>query len=159
MNMSVQRPRSGRCGRAPEGELGREGGGFSKWGEGSPGGQDQQRRYLDSRINSLGTQLPAFSELCHWRGGSPALRVALLHWPALGTPLLGGLRLLEPLPQLCIALSGLPPSLPPQLRSQRGGEPCAASAHLRLLLRGLQWVPEQGRGRRHGKGAQPPHPA
>lgn len=55
--------------------------------------------------NSLGAQLPAFGELCHWWGGAPALRVALLHRPALGTPLHGGLRLLEPLPQLHFPVS------------------------------------------------------
>lgn len=55
--------------------------------------------------NSLGAQLPAFGELGHRRGGAPALRVALLHRPALGTPLLGGLRLLESLPQLYLPVS------------------------------------------------------
>lgn len=55
--------------------------------------------------NSLGTQLPAFGELRHRWGGAPALRVALLHWSALGTSLLGGLRLLEPLPQLYLPVS------------------------------------------------------
>lgn len=147
--MSVLGPKSGRLGRAPEGELGREGSGFERWGEGSPGGQ--QRGCLDSCVNSLGAQLPAISELCHWWGGSPALRVAFLHWPALGTPLLDSLRLLEPLPQLCIPVPGLPPSLPPQLQSQCGGEPGTARAHLCLLLRGLQWVPGQGRGEGIGK--------
>lgn len=156
MNMSVLGPRSGRLGRALEEELGREGSGFDGWGEGSLGGLDQQRGYLDYRINSLGAQLPAISELCHWWGGSPALCVAFLHWPALGTPLLDSLRLLEPLPQLCVPVSGLPPSLPPQLHSQCGGEPRAARAHLRLLLRGLQWVPEQGGGRGRGNGRGPP---
>lgn len=155
MNMLVLGSRSGRLGRAPEGELGREGSGFDGLGEGSLGGLDQQRGCLDSRINSLGAQLPAISELCHWWGGSPALRVAFLHWPALGTPLLDCLCLLEPLPQLCIPMSWLSPSLPPQLQSQCGGEPRAARAHLRLLLRRLQWVPGQGRGEGNGKRAQP----
>ncbi|EDM18198.1 FGF receptor activating protein 1, isoform CRA_b [Rattus norvegicus] len=90
-----------------------------------------------SKESQEGAQLPAISELCHWWGGSPALRVAFLHWPALGTPLLDSLRLLEPLPQLCIPVPGLPPSLPPQLQSQCGGEPGTARAHLCLLLRGL----------------------
>uniref|UniRef100_A0A2K6G9C4 Post-GPI attachment to proteins 2 n=1 Tax=Propithecus coquereli TaxID=379532 RepID=A0A2K6G9C4_PROCO len=87
--------------------------------------------------NPPGTQLPALGELGHRRGGAPALRVAFLHWPALGASLLGGLRLLESLPQLCLTMSLLPPTLPPQLRPQRCGEPRAASAHLCLFLRGL----------------------
>lgn len=91
--------------------------------------------------NSLGAQLPALGELGHRRGGAPALRVAFLHRPALGASLLGGLRLLEPLPQLRLPVFLLSPALPPQLRPQCRGEPCIASAHLRLLLRGLQWVP------------------
>lgn len=90
--------------------------------------------------NSLGAQLPAIGELGHRWGGAPALRVALLHRPALCAPLLGGLRLLEPLPQLRLPVSRLPPALPPQLWPQRGGEPLTSSTHLRLLFRGLQWV-------------------
>lgn len=70
-------------------------------------------------------------------GEVPALRVAFLHWPALRTPLLDSLRLLEPLPQLCIPVSGLLSSLPPQLQFQCGGEPHIAPVHLRLLLQGL----------------------
>lgn len=91
--------------------------------------------------NSLGAQLSALGELSHRWGGAPALRVALLHRPALGASLPGGLCLLEPLPQLRVPVSRLPPALSPQLRPQRGGEPGAARAHLRLLFRGLQWVP------------------
>lgn len=84
--------------------------------------------------NSLGAQLPAVGELGHRRRGAPALRVALLHRSALSAPLLGGLRLLEPLPQLHLPVCRLPPALPPQLRPQCRGERRAASAHLRLLF-------------------------
>lgn len=84
--------------------------------------------------NFLGAQLSALGELSHRWGGAPALRVALLHRPTLCAPLLGGLRLLEPLPQLCLPVSWLPPALPPQLWPQRCGEPRTTSAHLRLLL-------------------------
>ncbi|XP_074228625.1 post-GPI attachment to proteins factor 2 isoform X3 [Camelus bactrianus] len=108
-----------------------------------------------------GAQLPAIGELGHRRGGTPALRVALLHWPALSAPLLGGLRLLESLPQLRLPVSWLPPTLPPQLQPQCRGEPRAASAHLRLLFRGLQWVPRQGKeewGRVRGGDPPPPSP-
>ncbi|XP_008960100.3 post-GPI attachment to proteins factor 2 isoform X12 [Gorilla gorilla gorilla] len=84
-----------------------------------------------------GAQLPALGELSHRRGGAPALRVAFLHRPALGASLLGGLRLLEPLPQLHLPVFLLSPALPPQLRPQCRGEPRVASAHLCLLLRGL----------------------
>uniref|UniRef100_A0A8C5W7R5 Post-GPI attachment to proteins 2 n=1 Tax=Microcebus murinus TaxID=30608 RepID=A0A8C5W7R5_MICMU len=84
-----------------------------------------------------GTQLPALGELGHRWGGAPALRVAFLHWCALGASLLGGLRLLELLPQLCLTISLLPPTLSPQLQPQRCGDPRAASAHLCLFLRGL----------------------
>lgn len=84
--------------------------------------------------NSLGAQLPAFGELGHWWGGAPALCVAFLHWPALSTTLLGGLRLLEPLPQLYLPMSKLPTALPPQLQPQRHRERRVASAHLRLFF-------------------------
>lgn len=114
---------------------------FDRWREGSPGGWvGLVEACHQTGHNSLGAQLPAFGELGHWWGGAPALRVALLHRPALSAPLLGGLRLLEPLPQLRIPVSWLPPALPPQLWPQRHREPRTASAHLRLLFRGLQWV-------------------
>uniref|UniRef100_A0A8D2G563 Post-GPI attachment to proteins 2 n=1 Tax=Theropithecus gelada TaxID=9565 RepID=A0A8D2G563_THEGE len=94
-------------------------------------------RTWKERSLGRGAQLPALGELGHRRGGAPALRVAFLHRPALGASLLGGLRLLEPLPQLRLPVFLLSPALPPQLRPQCRGEPCVASAHLRLLLRGL----------------------
>lgn len=116
----------------------------------SQGGWGRQGAGAQMVHNSLGAQLPAVGELGHRRRGASALRMALLHWPALSTPLLGGLRLLEPLPQLRLPVSQLPPALPPQFRPQRRGEPCAASAHLCLLFRGLQWVPRQGKEERGG---------
>ncbi|XP_047282740.1 acyltransferase PGAP2 isoform X17 [Homo sapiens] len=94
-------------------------------------------RTWKERSFGRGAQLPALGELSHRRGGAPALRVAFLHRPALGASLLGGLRLLEPLPQLHLPVFLLSPALPPQLRPQCRGEPRVASAHLCLLLRGL----------------------
>uniref|UniRef100_A0A2R8M917 Post-GPI attachment to proteins 2 n=1 Tax=Callithrix jacchus TaxID=9483 RepID=A0A2R8M917_CALJA len=91
-------------------------------------------RTWTERSLGRGAQLPALGELGHRRGGAPALRVAFLHRPALGASLLGGLRLLEPLPQLCLPVFLLPPALPHQLRPQCRREPRVASAHLRLLL-------------------------
>uniref|UniRef100_A0A2K6UNA4 Post-GPI attachment to proteins 2 n=1 Tax=Saimiri boliviensis boliviensis TaxID=39432 RepID=A0A2K6UNA4_SAIBB len=90
-------------------------------------------RSWKERSLGRGAQLPALGELGHRRGGAPALRVAFLHRPALGTSLLGGLRLLEPLPQLCLPVFLLPPTLPHQLRPQCRGEPRVASAHLQCF--------------------------
>uniref|UniRef100_A0A2K5SDB1 Post-GPI attachment to proteins 2 n=1 Tax=Cebus imitator TaxID=2715852 RepID=A0A2K5SDB1_CEBIM len=89
------------------------------------------RTWTESSLGR-GAQLLALGELGHRRGGAPALRVAFLHRPALSTSLLGGLRLLEPLPQLRLPVFLLPPTLPHQLRPQCRGEPRVASAHLRF---------------------------
>uniref|UniRef100_A0A2K5SD96 Post-GPI attachment to proteins 2 n=1 Tax=Cebus imitator TaxID=2715852 RepID=A0A2K5SD96_CEBIM len=90
------------------------------------------RTWTESSLGR-GAQLLALGELGHRRGGAPALRVAFLHRPALSTSLLGGLRLLEPLPQLRLPVFLLPPTLPHQLRPQCRGEPRVASAHLLWL--------------------------